>query len=60
MAKRRTKGGLMHVTVVIAPDQWEALRREAFKRAAQAGFGRPDASAVLRELLDAWLGRKRP
>ncbi len=59
---RGTKGGLIHVTVVLRPDEWEALRREAFRRAAEAGYGRPDASAVLREIVDSWLkkgGAKR-
>jgi hypothetical protein len=57
MAKRGTKGGHIHVTVVVKPEHWERLRAEAFKRAAAAGFGRPDASAVLRELLDAWVAK---
>jgi hypothetical protein len=57
---RRTKTGLMHVTVVVNPRHWELLRREAFKRAAEAGFGRPDASAVLREILDAWAKQAKP
>lgn len=37
----------------------EALRREAFRRAPAAGYGKPDASKVLRELLDAWMKASR-
>ncbi len=50
----------MQVTVSLDPRHWETLRREAFRRAAEAGFGKPDASAVLRELLDAWLAKQHP
>ena len=43
----------------LAPAHVEALRAEAMKRAAASGAGRLDASEVLREVLDAWLKRRR-
>lgn len=56
---RRTKSGLIIKPFSIDPRHWEALRREAFRRAAEADIGKPDASAVLREILDAWLAKQR-
>jgi hypothetical protein len=56
---RRTKLGLVIKPFTIDPRHWEALRREAFKRAADAGSGKPDASAVLREILDAWIAKPK-
>lgn len=35
----------------------QALRSEAFKRAQANPQGYPDASEVLREILDAWMGK---
>ncbi len=43
----------------LAPAHVEALRAEAMKRAAASGAGRLDASEVLREVLDAWLKRRK-
>lgn len=57
LAGRRTKGGLVHLTVVLDPRHVAALRAEAFRRAMEAESRKPDASAVLRELLDAWLAK---
>jgi hypothetical protein len=34
-----------------------ALRQEAYSRAATRISGGPDASAVLREILDAWIAK---
>lgn len=56
---RKTKEGLIVKPFTIAPAHWEALRREAFRRAAKAGYGKPDAGAVLREVLDAWIAKGR-
>ncbi len=50
---RRTKTGLVHLTVVLDPRQVEALKAEAVRRAG--GWSRPDMSAVLRQIVDAWL-----
>lgn len=56
---RKTKGGLVQVTVSLDPRHLAALRAEALRRAAASGSGRLDASAVLRELLDAWLAKAK-
>ncbi len=56
---RRTKQGFLVKPFTISPHQWEALRREAFRRAADVGSGKPDASAVLREILDTWVAKQR-
>jgi hypothetical protein len=56
---RRTKQGNVVKPFTIEPRHWDALRREAFRRAAEAGLGKPDASAVLREVLDAWIAKGR-
>lgn len=55
---RKTKGGLVQVTVSLDPRHLAALRAEALRRAAATGAGRLDASVVLRELLDAWLAKR--
>ncbi len=39
----------------IEPEQLAALRREAFRRAASEPRGRPDVSAVVREVLAGWM-----
>ena len=41
------------------PPHRDALRPEADRRAREIDSGKPDASAVLREILDAWLARSR-
>jgi hypothetical protein len=41
-------------TVRIEAEQWGALRQAALERATAQG-GKADASAVLREVLDAWM-----
>ncbi len=56
---RRTAGGLVHVMVVLDPRHLAALKAEADRR-APPGSRRSDSSAVLREILDAWLARHRP
>lgn len=56
---RRTKTGLMHLTVVLDPKHVAALRSEAFRRAAETESRKPDASEVLREILDAWIAKGR-
>ncbi len=57
------KKGLRPALYRLRPDQIAALRREALRRAVERDSGKPDASEVLRELLDAWLakseGRRR-
>lgn len=51
--------GLIKGAWSLAPAHVEALRAEAMKRAAASGAGRLDASEVLREVLDAWLKRRK-
>jgi len=55
----KTAGGNVKALFVITPEQEKALRDEAFKRATAAGSRKPDASAVLREVLDLWLAKGR-
>lgn len=43
----------------LAPTHVAALRAEAMKRALAKGSGKPDASEVLREVLDAWLKKRK-
>jgi hypothetical protein len=47
----------------LRPDQLEALRREAKKRADARNASQSDASEIVREAVDAWLakhGRQKP
>ena len=55
----RTKGGMVKGVFTLSAEQDRAIREEAFRRAKESGSLRPDASAVLREVLDAWLARRR-
>ena len=54
-AKRAQRKDLEKVMYRLRPDQIAALRDEAFRRAQKTGTGRPDASEVLREVLDGEL-----
>jgi hypothetical protein len=49
-------------TVRLFPRQWDALRRAAMQRALDAKGGdedprKPDASKIVRELLDDWIAK---
>jgi hypothetical protein len=58
--KRRSDfKGLRPVLFRLEERQDKALTSEALRRAASIGTARPDKSAVLREIIDAWLARKR-
>jgi hypothetical protein len=57
VAGRRRKSGLIQVSLTLSPEHLAALRREAFRRAAEAGHGKPDASVIAREVLDQWVAR---
>jgi len=46
-------------TVRLRADQWKTLRELALKRAVAMG-GKPDASQILREIIDDWMQRQRP
>ncbi len=54
-AKRSRAKDLEKVMYRLRPDQIRALRVEASRRADKIGSGRPDASEVLREVLDGEL-----
>jgi hypothetical protein len=57
--KGETQGNDWAVTTIrLRRDQWLALGQAAVARAAEEG-GKPDASAILREALDAWLKKAR-
>ena len=56
---RAAGAGRLKFMVVLDPAHVEALQGEALRRAQAAGSLRPDASAVLREVLDAWLKRRK-
>ncbi len=42
----------------LEPHQAQALRAEAFRRVQERGRGQPDASEVLRELVEGWLAKR--
>ncbi len=52
MAESRAREPFAVTTFRITSDQWRWLRQMALERASDRGFGKPDASEVLRELLD--------
>jgi hypothetical protein len=52
------KKGLVKVMYRMHPRQAAALRAEAFRRAEKRPVGRPDASEVLREIVEAWLEKR--
>jgi hypothetical protein len=49
--------GLEKATYSLTPEQVRLIRAEALRRASAAGSGRPDASALVREAVDAWLAK---
>ncbi len=53
------KKDYLKVMFKIAPDQLEALRAEAMRRAKERNRGRIDASEVLREAVDAWMRKRK-
>ncbi len=57
--ERSDAKGLMLVGVRLEPRQAQAIRAEAFRRAAARGSGKPDASEIVREALEAWLKGNR-
>jgi hypothetical protein len=56
---RAAGAGRLKFMVVLDQEHVQALQGEALRRAQAAGSLRPDASAVLREVLDAWLKRRK-
>ncbi len=64
MAKTTTKPpsrakGLEKAMFRLEPEQLEALRREALRRAGERGSMKPDASELVREAVADWLKRRR-
>jgi hypothetical protein len=53
------RSGLAKAMFSLRPDQIEAVQAEAKRRADAAGAFRADASAVVREAIDAWMKRRR-
>jgi hypothetical protein len=49
----------VRVIYIVDADQAKALREEALRRALEAKSLRPDASAVLREILARWMARRK-
>ncbi len=57
------KKGMKLAAYRMRPDQIAALRSVALKRAGERGSGKPDASELVREAVDAWLakhGHRKP
>jgi hypothetical protein len=54
-----TKGGNVKRMVTLRPQHVRELDAEAEARARAAGTARPDAGAVLREILDAWVAKRK-
>ncbi len=64
MAKRAArvnprKKGLKSATFRFKPAQLQALRAEALRRAVGRSSGKPDASEIVRDAVDAWLSKAR-
>jgi hypothetical protein len=58
MAKPTRDGSLEPTMVMLTPEQRRWLRHRAVDRAAEVG-GKPDGSAIIRELLDRAMKRGR-
>lgn len=58
-AAPRKAASRIPVNYLIEARQRDALREEAFKRAVDRGTGKPDASEVLREIIDAWMDKRK-
>ena len=52
---RPPNADLMVTTVRIRRDQWEALRSAALQNAKERGYGKADASEMIRAIIDAWM-----
>lgn len=56
--KRGARTGFVKATFSLEPGQLAALQLEAMRRAQETGTLRPDASAIVREMLDSWIKRR--
>jgi hypothetical protein len=52
------KAARKRATYWLTVEQIAALRREALRRAVEANTTKADASAILREVVAAWLAKK--
>lgn len=52
--------GMKTAAYRLRPEQIEALRQEALRRALGGKPGKPDASELVREAIDLWLSKHRP
>jgi len=57
IGQARYRKGHKPVLVRLTDAQLVVLRKEAARRAMEAGSIRPDMSALVREALDAWLAK---
>jgi hypothetical protein len=53
------RSGLVRMVVYVTPEHLGAVVDEGQRRAREAGRVRADASEVVREALDAWIGRRK-
>jgi hypothetical protein len=53
------RSGFIKATFSLEPEQLAAVVGEAQRRAGAAGRIRADASEVVREALDAWIGKRK-
>lgn len=51
------RSGLIKVMISVKPEQFARIQAEAFHRAQAAGSLKTDASALIREAIDAWLAK---
>ncbi len=54
------KKGMKLAAYRLRPEQVDALRKEALRRAAARSSGKPDASELVREAVDMWLAAAKP
>jgi hypothetical protein len=54
----RVKKGHVKVTHMFTPEQAQALRDEAYRRAQAKGSRKPDESEIVREAVDLWIARR--
>ncbi len=58
-AAQPAASGMVKAQYVLERRHVQALRAEAFRRAEERGEGKPDASEVLRQVLNDWMKGRR-
>ena len=53
------KRGFVRAVVSLRPAQLDAIRDEAMRRMRARKAGRIDAGEVIREAVDAWIGKRK-